>query len=83
MIVAKLSVDRDARRSVRALSGTPRPAAANSSRPPASICQTCLRSGSWLRMSSNVAWCAALSTMVATAPESPRFHWTCSAELVS
>lgn len=50
---------------------------------PCSISQTSRSSGSRSRSEATDALCAGLSTTTATAPESPRIHWTCSGELVS
>ncbi|CAM5710038.1 hypothetical protein SALBM135S_03662 [Streptomyces alboniger] len=82
-MVAGSSAPMAAQRSSTVASVTSAPARRSSSTPPASICQTLPRAGSPARTDSTAALCASSSTTHATAPESPRIHWICSAELVS
>ncbi len=70
-------------RSSTVASLTSRPSRPSSATPPASMPHTCLSAGSASRTDSTAAACASLSTRAAVAPESPRIHCTCSAELVS
>ena len=83
MMVARLSGPRPARRCSSTVVGTPRPSAASSSSPPASICTTRRTRGSRSATSSYSARWAAVSSTTTTAPESPTFHCTCSADDVS
>lgn len=82
MVAGSSALAREVRSSTVA-SVTPAPPLRRASTAPFSICQTCARAGSEWRTVSTASACASLSTITATAPESPRIHCTCSAELVS
>ncbi len=82
-MVAGESASASALRASTSASEMSAPAARSRAMASRSICQMFSSPGSRSRTDSTVASCVGDSTRQATAPESPRIHWICSAELVS
>ncbi len=83
MSVARSEPLASRRRRSTSSSGTSTPEAASLSRSPSSTCQTVVTAGRSGRTSSKRAKCSAVSTIIAVAPESLRFHATCVGDDVS